>query len=68
MNYKDLENLSAEEVGKIKRRGSVVIKDIVDDQKAIDWRESLREFVKVNPVEGKSVWTDEWLFVLSDLS
>ncbi len=37
----------------IKKRGSVVIRDIVDDEKAIAWRESLREFVKVNPVEGK---------------
>jgi hypothetical protein len=55
VDYKDLEKLSKEEVEKIKRRGSVVIKDVVDDQKAIGWRESLREFVKVNPtVEGTS--------------
>lgn len=50
-----MEELSAEEVNTIKRRGCVVIRDIVDDEKAIAWRESLREFVRVNPVEGKSL-------------
>ncbi|KXN84869.1 hypothetical protein AN958_11999 [Leucoagaricus sp. SymC.cos] len=51
-NYADLEKLNAQEVDAIKQRGCVVIKDIVDDAKAIAWRESLREFVRVNPVEG----------------
>jgi hypothetical protein len=43
-------------LNKIRQRGSVVIRDIVDDEEAISWRKALEEFVKVNPkVEGKGV-------------
>ncbi|KAF5357951.1 hypothetical protein D9756_001184 [Leucocoprinus leucothites] len=53
VRFDDLETLSAEQVDTIKRRGCVVVKDIVDDEKAVGWRESLREFARVNPdVDG----------------
>ena len=32
----------------------MVIRDIVDDEEAISWRQALEEFAKVNPdVDGK---------------
>jgi hypothetical protein len=53
VNFSDLDNLKPEQVNDIKRKGSVVIKDIVDDAEAMSWKTSLDEFVKANPnVEG----------------
>ncbi|KAF8071601.1 hypothetical protein FPV67DRAFT_1622090 [Lyophyllum atratum] len=53
VNFADLDKLSAEEIEKIKRRGSVVIRDVVPDAEAIRWKALLDEFVKANPdVEG----------------
>ena len=53
MNFADLLNLTKEEVDKIKRRGAVVIRDVVPDEQAMQWKEELKEFVKANPdVEG----------------
>ena len=37
----------------IKRKGCVVIKNVVDDAEAVGWREDLQQFVKANPVEGR---------------
>ncbi|TFK22748.1 DUF1479-domain-containing protein [Coprinopsis marcescibilis] len=56
VNFKDLGALSEEQIAKIRRVGTVVIKDIVDDEHAIAWRESLEKFVKDNPdVQGSPV-------------
>lgn len=53
VNFADLNKLTEQDIEKIKRRGSVVIRDVVDDAQAIQWRKSLEEFVKANPdVEG----------------
>ncbi|KXN88349.1 hypothetical protein AN958_07494 [Leucoagaricus sp. SymC.cos] len=53
VNFSELDTLSAEQITMIKRRGCVVIKDIIDDEKVIAWKETLREFTRTNPdVEG----------------
>jgi hypothetical protein len=39
-------------IAKIKRRGTVLIKDVVDDVQAVEWKDDLKKFVKVNEVEG----------------
>ena len=53
VNFADLINLGEDEVKVIKQRGCLVIRDIVDDDKAISWKQGLEEFVKANPnVEG----------------
>lgn len=53
VKFSDLDILPPETIQEIKRKGSVVIKDVVDDDEAISWRKSLVEFVKANPdVEG----------------
>jgi hypothetical protein len=54
IKFDDLETLSAEQVSTIRRRGCVVIRDVIDDDTVIGWRESLKEFARTNPgVEGK---------------
>ncbi|PPQ74604.1 hypothetical protein CVT24_004193 [Panaeolus cyanescens] len=53
VKFADLNDLSAEELDIIKRRGAVVIKDIVPDEDAVKWKEELKQFVKLNEsVEG----------------
>jgi len=53
VNFADLNNLSREEVERIRSRGTVVIRDIVPDEQAVRWKEELKEFVQANPtVEG----------------
>jgi hypothetical protein len=45
--------LGGEELERIRRRGTVVIRDIVPDEQAVRWREELKEFVQANPqIEG----------------
>ncbi|KAG5638108.1 hypothetical protein H0H81_001786 [Sphagnurus paluster] len=64
VNFADLHKLGEEEIEKIKRQGSVVIKDIVPDAEAIRWKQLLDEFVKTNPdAEGTPV-NDKQFFQL----
>jgi hypothetical protein len=54
VKFEDLDKLSEEVLDGVRRCGCVVVKDVVDDDKAVEWRESLKEFVKVNQdVEGE---------------
>lgn len=54
VKFQDLETLDAETVARIKRVGTVVIRDIVDDEEAAKWKDDLKQFAKVNPeVDGK---------------
>ncbi|KAF5342342.1 hypothetical protein D9611_001342 [Ephemerocybe angulata] len=51
--FKDLKNLDQETVDRIRRVGTVIIRDIVDDAEAAKWKEDLKTFVKENPdVDG----------------
>jgi len=53
VKFADLNNLGEDEVKIIRQRGCLVIRDVVDDDKAISWRKGLEEFVKANPnIEG----------------
>lgn len=52
INFNSLESLSQDEIAKIKRRGSVLIRDVVDDAQAVQWKDELKEFVKVNDERG----------------
>ncbi|TFY82741.1 hypothetical protein EWM64_g1272 [Hericium alpestre] len=49
VNFADLSKLKPEEFELIKKRGCVVIKDVVDDTEVESWKASLKEFVKANP-------------------
>ncbi|KAJ6553578.1 hypothetical protein DFH09DRAFT_1166934 [Mycena vulgaris] len=53
VSFADLDKLSEAQIADIKRKGTVVIKDVVDDAQAQGWKDSLEEFIKANPqVEG----------------
>ncbi|KAM6489160.1 Protein of unknown function (DUF1479) domain containing protein [Amanita muscaria] len=53
VKFIDLANLGADEVKKIKERGTVVIRDVVNDEEAVLWKKQLVEFINANPnVEG----------------
>lgn len=49
MQFSDLGNLTQERIDDIKRKGSLVIKDVVDDDTAAAWKSDLEVFVKANP-------------------
>ncbi|KAH8091346.1 DUF1479-domain-containing protein [Cristinia sonorae] len=52
VEFAQLGKLSAEEVENIRRKGCVVIRNVVDDSEAEGWRRELQDFVRANPVEG----------------
>ncbi|KAJ6460247.1 hypothetical protein C8R45DRAFT_1180344 [Mycena sanguinolenta] len=49
LSFADLNKLSEAQIADIKRKGTVVIKDVVDDDQARAWKTSLEEFVQANP-------------------
>ncbi|KAF5387485.1 hypothetical protein D9757_006555 [Collybiopsis confluens] len=49
VNFSELPTLSQEKLDEIRRIGTVVIKDIVEDEDARGWQKSLKDFVKANP-------------------
>ncbi|KAJ3876883.1 hypothetical protein F5051DRAFT_504313 [Lentinula edodes] len=49
VKFAELSSLPSEKVEEIRRIGSVVIKDVVDDAEARAWQDSLKDFVKANP-------------------
>ena len=52
ISFNSLDSLSQDEIEKIKRRGSVLIRDVVDDAQAAEWKDELKEFVKANDERG----------------
>ncbi|THH30269.1 hypothetical protein EUX98_g3936 [Antrodiella citrinella] len=52
VEFAQLGKLSTEEVAAIRRKGCVVIRNVVDDAEAAAWKQDLVDFVKANPVEG----------------
>ncbi|KAK1221694.1 hypothetical protein PQX77_015524 [Marasmius sp. AFHP31] len=54
VKFSELEKLSPEQIAEIKRKGTIIIRDIVEDAEAAKWKTSLEEFVKANPtrIEG----------------
>ena len=55
MNFNELGDLSSERLAEVRRKGCVVIRDVVDDAEARTWQAWLREYVAKNPeVDGKS--------------
>ncbi|KAF8207015.1 hypothetical protein K438DRAFT_1917503 [Mycena galopus ATCC 62051] len=49
VSFADLDKLSEAQIADIKRKGTVVIKDVVEDDQARAWKTSLEEFIKANP-------------------
>ncbi|KAK0498496.1 hypothetical protein EDD18DRAFT_1157956 [Armillaria luteobubalina] len=49
VQFSELNSLPADKIEEIRRKGCLVIKDVVDDAQAIHWRKSLEAFVSANP-------------------
>ncbi|KAF4597097.1 hypothetical protein EYR40_007547 [Pleurotus pulmonarius] len=49
IKFSDLAGLNPERIEEIRKKGCVVIRDLVDDDEAIKWKDDLKEFVKTNP-------------------
>ena len=56
VEFDKLQTLTKEEIEAIKRKGSVLVKNVVDDAQAIQWREDLKKYVKTNPVVGEQLF------------
>ncbi|KZO97475.1 DUF1479-domain-containing protein [Calocera viscosa TUFC12733] len=53
VDFADLYKLTDAQKDEIRQVGSVVVHNVVDDEKALEWKAMLREYVKANPqVEG----------------
>jgi hypothetical protein len=49
----------------IRRRGCVVIRNVVDDADATAWKDELKQYVTKNPVEGKVKHLSQWIIRIS---
>jgi len=52
IDFTELSDISSEKRELIKRRGAVVIRNVVPKAEALEWKEWLKEYVKVNDVTG----------------
>lgn len=53
IDFSEITSLSPEQRDIITRRGCVVIHNVVDDEKALEWKKLLQEYIDLNPqVEG----------------
>jgi len=64
VNFADLEKLTPEEIDVITRKGSVVIRGVVDIETASGWKTELEEFIKVNPQAEGFPAHDKQFFLL----
>ncbi|KZT07579.1 DUF1479-domain-containing protein [Laetiporus sulphureus 93-53] len=49
VKFSELATLNPERVEEIRRKGSVIIRDVVDDIEAASWKDWLQEYVTTNP-------------------
>ncbi|KAL4062880.1 hypothetical protein J3A83DRAFT_4107876 [Scleroderma citrinum] len=49
VNFSDLDNLSSEQIDDIRRKGSVVVRGVVNTDEAVKWKTDLHEFINNNP-------------------
>ncbi|KAK0206201.1 hypothetical protein DFS33DRAFT_1256512 [Desarmillaria ectypa] len=49
VQFSELQSLPADKIAEIRRKGCLVIKDVIDDAQAIAWRKSLEDFISTNP-------------------
>lgn len=52
VDFADLQTISPEVVAEMKRRGCVLIRNVVADADAVAWRKALQAYVSTNEVEG----------------
>ncbi|PBL02195.1 DUF1479-domain-containing protein [Armillaria gallica] len=64
VQFSELQSLPADKIAEIRRKGCLVIKDIVDDEQAIAWKKSLKEFISANPDVDGFPHDDKQFFML----
>lgn len=64
VQFSELQSLPADKIAEIRRKGSLVIKDIVDDEQAIAWKKSLEDFISNNPDVDGFPHDDKQFFML----
>ncbi|KII86315.1 hypothetical protein PLICRDRAFT_43911 [Plicaturopsis crispa FD-325 SS-3] len=65
VSFADLSTLSQEEIAAIKRKGCIIIRDVVDDAQASGWKTELEKYVTANnapgfPEENKQFYQVYW--------
>ena len=53
VEFQDLESLTEERKDRIKKRGCVLVRNVVERDVAAAWKDELARYVKTNPVEGE---------------
>ncbi|KDQ15639.1 hypothetical protein BOTBODRAFT_108165 [Botryobasidium botryosum FD-172 SS1] len=66
VNYADLSSLSGEEIEVVKKRGTVVIRNVVNEDLALGWKEDIKRYIQKNPqvrgfpADNKQVFEIYW--------
>ena len=56
INFKDIDNAPETFNSELKKRGVAVIRGVVSEEEALQWKEDLREYIRQNPqTKGRSV-------------
>ncbi|KAJ3555054.1 hypothetical protein NM688_g2785 [Phlebia brevispora] len=64
INFSDLVNIEPQVLEDIRRKGCVVVRNVVDDNEALSWKSDLQEYVKKNPTAPGFPPEDKQFFML----
>ena len=56
IEYKDIANASPAEIAEIKRRGTVVIRNVIPEEEALQLKADLKDYIRQNP-KAKGTYT-----------
>lgn len=49
VDFSELQTLSPEKIAEIKKCGCLIIRNVVDDDDALRWKEDVKKYVEANP-------------------
>lgn len=64
VDYSEMQRLSAEQLPEIKKKGCVVIKNVVSDEEALRWKADLKKIIEDNPLLEGIPFDDKQFFFL----
>lgn len=53
VEFSDIHKMTDAEKQTIRRKGCLVVRNVIDDEEVAGWRAELQEYVKINPVAGQ---------------
>jgi hypothetical protein len=65
INFKDLDNAPETFSKELRKRGVAVVRHVVSEQEALQWKEDLREYIRQNP-QTKGEHLHLYIFLYSD--